>query len=106
MDDQFVEEVNQKKEGGMSERDIASELNVPRNQVRKALQAVRQSRDSLSQEERIRAVIREELEADRKAQAEKDKVSDKADGRFPVVRKLGGGVEEVSPEVVLKEYWG
>jgi hypothetical protein len=104
MDDQFIEKVKKLREQKLSERKIAEQLKVPRNQVRDALQSIKQSEagKALVPEERMREIIREEL----KLAHDSENEDEKADGRFPVVRKMGGGVEAIAPEAVLKQYMG
>ena len=104
MDDQFIEEVKKLREQKLSERKIAEQLKVPRNQVRDAIQNIKQTEagKALVPEERMREIIREELKLARDSEDE----DDKADGRFPMVRKMGGGVEAIAPEAVLTQYMG
>ena len=95
MDDQFTNDVKALKEKGLSERKIATELKVSKSKVHDTLQKLQQAEntaDSLP-EERLRSIIREELKAAHDAEEEETKEKEKADGQFPVIRKMGGGVE-------------
>ena len=82
MDDQFIEKVKKFREQKLSERKIAEQLKVPRNQVRDALQSIKQAEagKALVPEERMREIIHEELKLARDSEGE----DEKADGRFPV----------------------
>ncbi len=104
MDDHFLEDVKRLKGQGMSERQMADELKVSRSRVRGALGELKQVAEgkALVPEEKMRAIIREELERARDAEEE----NDKANGQFPVIRKMGGGIETMAPEAVLREYMG
>ncbi len=104
MDDQFVEEVLKLKEQGLSERQMAVQLQASRSKVHSALEKLKQSTQStaLVPEDNLRAVIREELERARAA----ENAEDKTDGAFPVMRKMGGGIEAIAPEAVLRHYMG
>ena len=106
MDDQFLEAVKTLKEKGLSERKIAAELKVSRSKVHDSLQGLKQSEDSKSSvpEEKLREIIREELKLAHDSEEEEDK--EKANGQFPVMRKMGGGVEVIAPEAVLRQYMG
>jgi len=104
MDDQFTEDVKRLREQKMSERKIAEELKVSRSKVHDTLQRLEQANSSkaLVPEEKLREIIREELERARDAEDE----DDEANGRFPVIRKMGGGMEMIAPEAVLRQYMG
>ena len=104
MDDQFLEDVKRFRGQDMSERQIADGLKVSKSRVHGALEKLKQAEESkaLVPEEMLRSIIREELEHAR--QAEKD--DEKTDGQFPVMRKMGGGVEVIAPEAVLRQYMG
>ena len=104
MDDQFLERVKALKEKGLSQQKIADELGVSRGKVRGALQRVKLPAESkaLVPEEKLRDIIREELERARKAEEDDESI----DGRFPVIRKMGGGMEMIAPEAVLRQYMG
>ncbi len=104
MEDQFLEEVKKRKDEGQSERQMATELNVSRSKVRTALQDLKlsESGNSLVPEDKLRAIIREELERGRTAEGEEGKTS----SDFPIIRKMGGGMEMIAPEAVLKHYMG
>ena len=101
MDDQFVQSVKELKDTGLSERKIAGQLGVSRSKVHDALQKIKQTEQTkdLVPADTIRSIIREELERAR------DEGKDE-EGRFPMVRKWGGGMETVAPEAVLKQYMG
>ena len=104
MVDQFTEDVTRLQEQGLSERKIATELKVTRSKVHDTLVKLKQmeaSKNTVS-EDKMREIIREELEHARKA----DEEDDNADGRFPMVRKMGGGAEAIAPEAVLSQYMG
>ncbi len=104
MDDQFVEEVKRRKEEGQSERQMAAELGVSRSKVHNTLQEIKlaESSTALVPEDKLRTIIREELERVRTAEEEEAKTR----GDFPIIRKMGGGVEMIAPEAVLKHYMG
>jgi len=104
MDDQFLEAVKTLNEKGLSQQKIADELKVSRSKVRGALQKLKPPKESkaLVPEEKLREIIREELEHARKAEEEDENI----DGRFPVIRKMGGGMEMIAPEAVLRQYMG
>jgi len=108
MDDQFTNDVKVLKEKGLSERKIATELKVGRSKVHDTLQKLQQAENAAESlpEERLRSIIREELQAAHDAEEEEAKEKEKANGQFPVIRKMGGGVEVVAPEAVLKQYMG
>ena len=103
MEDQFTEEVKNRKEQGQSERQMAAELNVSRSKVHNALQGLKLSEIGSASvpEDKIRAIIREELERAHSPEGE-----EKASHEFPVIRKMGGGMEMIAPEAVLKQYMG
>ena len=105
MDDQFTEDVKRLREQKMSERKIADELGISRSKVHDTLQKLEQKNSSkaLMPEEKMRAIIREELKLAHYSEAE-DK--EKVDGQFPMVRKMGGGMEVIAPEAVLRQYMG
>jgi len=105
MDDQFTEDVKRLRVQKMSERKMAEELKVSRSKVHDTLQKLEQTNSSkaLVPEEKMRAIIREELERSRDAE-EEDK--EKANGQFPMIRKMGGGMEVIAPEAVLRQYMG
>ena len=104
MDDQFMQSVKALKEQGFSQRETAAELKVPRSRVQEALKTLKPTAESkaLVPEEKMREIIREEL---KRARDEEDE-DDKTDGRFPVIRKMGGGMEMIAPEAVLRQYMG
>jgi len=104
MDDQFTEDVKRLREQKLSERKIAEELKVPRSRVHDVLQRLKQTDESkaLVPEEKMREIIREELKRARDSEDE----DDEANGRFPMIRKMGGGMEMIAPEAVLKQYMG
>ena len=104
MDDQFIEEIKRRKEDGQSERQMATELNISRSRVRTVLQSLKVSETggSFVPEDKLRAIIREELERGRTAEEEEGKTS----SDFPIIRKMGGGMEMIAPEAVLKHYMG
>ena len=104
MDDQFLESVKTLKEKGLSQQKIADELKVSRGKVRGALERLKPPKESkaLVPEEKLREIIREELDHARKAEEEDENI----DGRFPVIRKMGGGMEMIAPEAVLRQYMG
>jgi hypothetical protein len=99
MDDQFVEDVRKLREQKLSERKIAGQLKVPRSRVHEALQKLKQGEESkaLVPAEQMREIIREELKRAR---------DDEDDDTFPMIRKMGGGLEMIAPEPVLKKYMG
>jgi hypothetical protein len=104
MDDQFIQQVKKLTAEGVSQREVARQLDVPRSRVQAALKPEKKAGDSkaLVPAEEIRDIIREELKLAREAQEE----DEKDNRRFPMVRKLGGGMEVISPEAVLTEYMG
>jgi hypothetical protein len=104
MDDQFLEDVKRLRGQDMSERQIADELKVSKSRVHGALEKLKQAEESKSlvPEEKIRAIIREELERAR----DSENGDEKNNGQFPVMRKMGGGVEVIAPEAVLRQYMG
>ena len=106
MDDQFTEDVKRLREQKMSERKIAEELKVSRSKVHDTLQRLEQANSSkaLVPEDKLRVIIREELKLAHDSEAEEDK--EKANGQFPMIRKMGGGMEMIAPEAVLKQYMG
>ena len=106
MDDQFTEAVKELSEKGMSERKIATELKVGRSKVHDALQRLKQADENkaLVAEDKMREIIREELKRARDSAEDEDK--EKSNGQFPVMRKMGGGVEVIAPEAVLRQYMG
>jgi hypothetical protein len=108
MDDQFTEDVKTLKEKGLSERKIAAELKVSRNKVHNTLQRLQQAEiiAALLPEDKMRSIIREELKTAHDAEQEEAKEKEKLDGQFPVVRKMGGGMEAIAPEAVLRQYMG
>jgi len=91
MDDQFTEGVKRLREQKMSERKIAEELKASRSKVHDTLQRLEQANNSkaLVPEDKLRVIIREELERSRDSE-EEDK--EKANGQFPMIRKMGGGM--------------
>jgi hypothetical protein len=103
VEDQFTEEVKTRREQGQSERQMAAELNVSRSKVHNALQGLKLSEigSATVPEDKIRAIIREELERAHSPEGE-----EKASNEFPVIRKMGGGMEMIAPEAVLKQYMG
>jgi hypothetical protein len=102
MDDQLIENVKTLKDQGLSQRDIAAELKVPRSRVQAALKRLKPPEEgkALVPEERLREIIREELERSHESEDEDENI----DGRFPVIRKMGGGMEMIAPEAVLRQY--
>ena len=104
MDDQFLEDVRKLRGQNMSEREIAEELKTNKTHVHGALEKLKQAEESkaLVPEEKIRAIIREELERAR----DSENGDEKTNGQFPVMRKMGGGVEVIAPEAVLRQYMG
>ena len=107
MDDQFTEDVKRLRAQKMSERKIAEELGVSRSKVHDTLQKIEQTNSTaLVPEEKMRTIIREELKAAHDAEEEEAKEKDKLAGQFPVIRKMGGGMEAISPEAVLRQYMG
>jgi len=104
MDDQFLEDVKRLRGQAMSEREIADGLKVSKSRVHGALEKLKQAGQSnaLVPEEKIRAIIREELQRARDAENDDEKTN----GQFPVMRKMGGGVEVIAPEAVLRQYMG
>jgi len=105
MEDQFTEEVKKRKEQGQSERQMAAELNVSRSKIHNVLQGLKlsESGGSLVPEDKLREIIREELE---RARTVEDEAEVKTSGEFPIIRKMGGGMEMIAPEAVLKHYMG
>ena len=101
MDDQFLQQVKELSEQGLSQRVIADRLGVKRNRVQTALKKLQQPEDSkaLVPVDQVRAIIQEEF---RKAR-EEDKENE---GRFPMIRKWGGGMETAASEAILEEYMG
>jgi len=101
MDEQFIQQVKELTEQGLSQREMAEQLGVPRSRVQAALKILNPPDESkaLVPAEKMREIIREELKRSR----DEDK---EADGRFPMIRKMGGGMEMIAPEAVLKEYMG
>ena len=69
MEDQFTEEVKKRKEQGQSERQMAAELNVSRSKIHNVLQGLKlsESGGALVPEDKLREIIREELERARTA---------------------------------------
>jgi len=104
MEDQYIEEVKKLKEQGLSERKMAERLNISRTQVRNALQDIKreESGDDSVHDDKLRSIIREELDRARGSEEEEGKRK----GDFPIMRKAGGGTEVTSPEAVLKQYMG
>ena len=108
MDDQFIEEIKKRKDS-QSERQMAAELNISRSKVHGALQEIRlqETGNALVPEDKLRAIIREELERVQSSEDEKSEAAEeKTRGEFPVIRKMGGGMEMIAPEAVLKHYMG
>jgi len=108
MGDQFTEDVRVLSEQGLSQRKIADELKVTRSKVQTALRKVQQAEiiASLLPEDKMRSIIREELKAAHEAEQEEEKEKEKVNGQFPVIRKMGGGMELIAPEAVLRQYMG
>ena len=108
MDDQFTEDVKTLKEKGLSERKIAAELKVSRSKVHDTLQELQQAETiaALLPEDKMRSIIREELKLAHDSEEEEAKEKEKLDGQFPVIRKMGGGMEAIAPEAVLRQYMG
>jgi hypothetical protein len=103
MEDQLTEDVRKLKEQGLSERKIAETLNIKRYQVRNALQEIRvaEAGEDALPEDKLRSIIREELKRSRE-----DEEEGRKNGEFPIMRKMGGGMEITAPEAVLKQYMG
>jgi len=101
MDDQFIQSVKELTENGLSQREMADQLGVPRSRVQTALKRLNPPDESkaLVPAEQMREIIREELKRARDSE-------DEVNGRFPVIRKMGGGMEMIAPEAVLKQYMG
>lgn len=101
MDEAFLHAVKELKEQGLSQRVIADRLGVKRNQVQSAWKELYPDKNSkaLVPIDQVRSIIQEEFKKAREEDKEKE-------GRFPMVRKWGGGMETVAPEAVLKEYMG
>lgn len=78
--------------GKKSIREMAAELGVSKSKVGRALDKLKKG-DGDQAEERLRAVIREEMEK-----------AKEGNHFLPMVRKVGQGVEVVNPEVVLQQY--
>ena len=74
---------------------MADELNISRSKVRNALQEIKLEEvgDASVPEDKMRSIIREELERARDVEEEEGKAS----GEFPVMRKMGGGMEVICP---------
>ena len=106
MDDQFIENVKRLREQKLSERKIAEELKVSRSKVHDTLQKLQQAETiaALLPEDKMRSIIREELKLAHDSEEEEDK--EKVNGQFPVMRKMGGGMEVIAPEAVLRQYMG
>jgi len=104
MDDQFIQSVKKLKEQKFSQMRIAEELNVTRSKVRAALRTLNPPDESkaIVPAEKMREIIREEL----KRAHDEENEGDEANGRFPMIRKMGGGMEMIAPEAVLKQYMG
>ena len=107
MDAQLIEEIKKRKDS-QSERQMASELNVSRSKVRSILQEIKlqETGNALVPEDKLRVIIREELERAHTTEEEKAEEEAKSRGEFPIVRKMGGGMEMIAPEAVLKHYMG
>jgi predicted transcriptional regulator len=105
MDDQFTEDVKRLREQKMSERKIAEELKVSRSKVHDTLQKIQQAETiaALLSEDKMRSIIREELKL---AHYSEEEDKEKVNGQFPVMRKMGGGMEVIAPEAVLRQYMG
>jgi len=104
MDDQFIQKVKELSEQKFSQQRIADELKVSRNKVRTTLKKLKPPAESkeLVPASEMREIIREELKRAREEESEEEK----AKGRFPMVRKTGGGEEMIAPEEVLRQYMG
>ena len=104
MDDQFIQSVKELTEKGLSQRETADQLGVPRSRVQTALKELNPPDESkaLVPVEKMREIIREELKHARDLEDEDDEVN----GRFPMIRKMGGGMEMIAPEAVLRQYMG
>ncbi len=104
MDDQFIQSVKELTENGLSQREMADQLGVPRSRVQTALKRLNPPDESkaLVPAEQMREIIREELKRARDSEDE----DDEANGRFPMIRKMGGGMEMIAPEAVLRQYMG
>jgi predicted transcriptional regulator len=105
MDDQFTEDVKRLREQKLSERKIAEELKVSRSKVHDTLQKIQQAETiaALLSEDKMRSIIREELKL---AHYSEEEDKEKVNGQFPVMRKMGGGMEVIAPEAVLRQYMG
>jgi hypothetical protein len=101
MDDEFLQQVKELHEKGLSQRDIADSLGVKRNRIQSALKKLYPHEDSkaLVPIDQVRAIIQEEFKKAREEEKENE-------GRFPMVRKWGGGMETVASEAILKQYMG
>lgn len=104
MEDQYWEEVKRRRAEGQSERQMATELGVSRSKIRNTLQAIKtgDSSGSAMPEDKLRSIIREELERAHPAESEESR----SNNEFPIVRKAGAGMELIAPEAVLKKYMG
>lgn len=101
MDDQFVQQVKELRAQKLSQRVIADQLGVTRYRVQQVLKELNPPGESkaLVPADKMREIIQEELKRAHEEEKEDE-------GRFPMVRKWGGGVETVAPEAVLKQYMG
>ena len=104
MDDQFIQSVKELKATGLSQRKIAEQLGVTRSRVQAVLKPEKKHGDSkaIVPVEQMREIIREELKRARDEENEDEKTN----GRFPMIRKMGGGMEMIAPEAVLRQYMG
>mgnify|MGYP001046307304 CR=1 FL=1 len=104
MDDQFIQSVKELKATGLSQRKIAEQLGVKRSRVQAVLTPEKKPDNSkaLVPAEKMREIIREELKRARDEENE----DEKNNGRFPMIRKMGGGMEMIAPEAVLRQYMG
>jgi len=99
MDEEFLQKVKELQSQGFSQRDIAEQLGVSRYKVQAAVKEMKQPPDSkaLVSIDQVRTIIQEEFKKAR----DEDKENE---GRFPMVRKWGGGMETVASEAILKQY--
>jgi DNA-binding transcriptional regulator YhcF (GntR family) len=99
MDEKTLQRVKELRDNGLTIEQVAKELKVSRATVKRAVAKLKKVEKEAQQaipEERLRAVIREEIEL------AKNSVHP-GDG-LPVVRKMGQGIEVTNPEAVLRSY--
>ncbi len=101
MDEEFLQKVKDLFGQELSQRKIAEQLGVSRSKVQSALKILYPPSDSkaLVPVDQVRAIIQEEFKKAR----EEDKENE---GRFPMIRKWGGGMETAASEAILEEYMG